>query len=110
MRRTGASLVLLVVMSAVFAPLAHATLTPNAHACCVKQHHRGATTVRPGSSSDQSRHACCTLATLSATPAQGPKLSGRPLPAHPFVEEFYPAVESSDPIARESERAPPTER
>jgi hypothetical protein len=106
MRRTCASLLLLLVLGATFAPVAHASYGKSAHACCLKKSH-GKTAISQAASYDQGQHACCTLATLdTATPA-APRLATRPQLAHPIIEEFYPAEGSAEPIALESERAPP---
>jgi hypothetical protein len=93
-----------VVALTAFAPLAQAKLT-NGHACCVKQRH--AQTPAATSSASASQHDCCTLAPVTpAAPTTTTKFPARPLPAHPFVEEFYPASESSDSISQTAERAP----
>lgn len=109
MRRACASLLLLVLMGAIFAPLAHASLTPRSHACCVKQKHSAATSIGQASA-DRARHACCTLALEGAAAPAAPRLAARPLPAHPIIEEFYPSADSAEPIAHESERAPPAQQ
>ncbi|HSE49962.1 MAG TPA: hypothetical protein VLA96_12205 [Terriglobales bacterium] len=106
MRRTCASLLLLLVLGVIFAPLAHASYGRSAHACCLKKTH-GKTAISQAASHGQSRHACCTLATLdTATPA-APRPATRPQLAHPVIEEFYPAEDSAEPLALESDRAPP---
>src|SRR2546423_15674451 len=107
MRRSIASLALLVVVLAVFAPLAHATVLRNAHACCFKKQHSG-TAVSRATSGDPAQHACCSLATLAATPAARITLGARPLPAHPFITEFYPDADSTDAVPHQANRAPPT--
>src|SRR5438477_11824514 len=106
MRKLAAHLALVVVVLAVFAPVAHATVLRNAHACCFKQHH-DATAIGRLSSMDTSQHACCSLATLHATPAARTTLCARPLPAHPFLTEFYPDADSSDAAPNQAGRAPP---
>jgi hypothetical protein len=106
MRKVTASLALLVVGFAVFAPVAHATVLRNAHACCFKRQHSG-TAVSRSTSADPAQHACCSLATLHATPAVRATLGSRPLPAHPFVTEFYPDADSSDSAPNQADRAPP---
>jgi hypothetical protein len=105
MRRTCASLLLLLLVAAMFAPLADASYGKS-HACCLKKGH-GKTAVSQPATSDTSKHACCTLATLGAAAPSAPRQTARPQRAHPIIEEFYPSAESTDPIALESERAPP---
>ena len=106
MRKVTASLALLVVALAVFAPVAHATVLRNAHACCFKKQHSG-TAVSRANAADPAQHACCSLATLHATPAAPTTMVSRPLPAHPFVTEFYPDADSSDTAPNQANRAPP---
>jgi len=106
MRKVTATLALLVVALAVFAPVAHATVLRNAHACCFKKQHSGVAVSR-ATAGDMSQHACCSLATLHATAATGTTLGSQPLPAHPFVTEFYPDADSSDAAPSQANRAPP---
>ena len=106
MRKVTASLALLVVVLAVFAPVAHATVLRNAHACCFKKQHAGAAVGRQDSA-DPAQHACCSLATLAATPAAQPALSSRPQTSHPFVTEYHPDADSSHSVRRQADRAPP---
>jgi len=106
MRRVTASLALLVVALAVLAPVAHATVLRNAHACCFKKQHSG-TAVSRATSADPAQHACCSLATLNATPAAPTTMESRPQPAHPFITEFYPDADSSDAAPNQANRAPP---
>ncbi|MBI2678187.1 MAG: hypothetical protein HYX28_05355 [Candidatus Koribacter versatilis] len=106
MRRVTASLALFVVMLAVFAPMARATVLRNADACSFKKQHRG-TAISHRESSGASQHARCSPATLQATPAAPATLGARPLPSHPFVTEFYPDAESTDAAPRQANRAPP---
>lgn len=107
MRRSFASLLLLVLVAAMFAPLAHASLGKPAHACCVRRHHGGGKAASSSAPAESSRHACCTLALERVAAPAAPPLAARPAAAHPVIEEFYPALESQDALARESERAPP---
>ncbi|MDP9267763.1 MAG: hypothetical protein M3P27_05490 [Acidobacteriota bacterium] len=106
MRKVTASLALLIVAVAVFAPVAHATVLRNAHACCFKKQQSGRAVSR-STAADPAQHACCSLATLHATPAANKAQGSRPLPAHPFVTEFYPAADSSDAAPNQANRAPP---
>ena len=106
MRRTCASLLLLLVLGAIFAPLAHASYGKTSHACCLKKNH-GKTAISQAAAHDQSQHACCTLATLHAAAPTVSRPATRPQLAHPVIEEFYPSEESAEPIALESDRAPP---
>jgi|GEM_PF-6032908 len=106
MRKVTATLALLVVALAVFAPVAHATVLRHAHACCFKKQHSGVAMSR-ATSGDASQHACCSLATLNAAATAGTTLGSRPLPAHPFVTEFYPDADSSDAPPSQANRAPP---
>ena len=109
MRKVTAHLALLVVVLAVFAPVAHATVLRNAHACCFKRQHSATAIAHMNGtgSSDPMQHACCSLATLHATPAARTTLGARPLPAHPFVTEFYPDADSTDAAPNQANRAPP---
>jgi hypothetical protein len=106
MRKVTASLALLVVALAVFAPVAHATVLRNAHACCFKKQHSGKA-VSHATAADPAQHSCCSLATLHAAAAAPTTMGSRPLPAHPFVSEFYPDADSSDAAPNQANRAPP---
>ena len=106
MRKASASLALLVITLAVFAPVAHATVLRNAHACCFRQHH-GESAILQASSGDAAQHACCSLATLHAASPARTALGGHRLPSHPFITEFYPDPDSSESSSHQADRAPP---
>jgi hypothetical protein len=109
MRKLAAHLALVVVVLAVFAPVAHATVLRNAHACCFRRQHSATDVAHVNGTglADPLQHACCSLATLHATPAARTTLGARPLPAHPFVSEFYPDADSTDAAPNQANRAPP---
>ena len=107
MRRTIAITALLVVMAAVLAPMAQATIGAKSHACCLRQHH-GAATMSALGSGDSGQHACCSAATLLTSAAPARAAGVKPLPTHPFITEFYPDADSSDSTPRQANRAPPT--
>jgi hypothetical protein len=102
MRRIWASALLLVVALAVLAPLAQATVLRDAHACCFK--HRQ----QPGFSTPMAQHNCCGHATLTPAGALArPASTVRPATTHPFLEEFYPSADSSEPAENRAQRGPP---
>ena len=106
MRRSLASLLLLVVALAVFTPLAQATVLRNAHACCFRRHHGDAPALSR-SGGDPAQHACCGAATvLVATPAL-PAAAVQPLAVHALAAEFTSATRFSARLSRPSGRAPP---
>jgi hypothetical protein len=106
MRRSLASLLLLVVALAVFTPLAQATVLRNAHACCFKRHH-GAAPAVTRSGGDPAQHACCGAATvLVATPAL-PAAATQPLAVHALAAELARTAGFFGHLSRPSGRAPP---
>lgn len=97
MRRTCASLLLLLLAGASFAPLAHAKLT-------------GAAPPRPEvtlPSAGGSQHGS---GALPGEPPSARLAPARPLPAHPIIEEFYPPEKPADALARETEAAASSDR
>ena len=108
MRRSLASLLLLVVAVAVFMPLAQATVLRDAHACCFKRHHDAPAVSRLGG--DPAQHACCGAATvLVATPAL-PAAAAQPLAVHALTAELSAATSFSVHLSRPSGRSPPSAR
>ena len=109
MRRFLASLTLLVMVAAVLAPVAHASVTKDPHACCFKRHH-DTTTVTRVMSMDPAEQDCCGTAILhAAAPAPSPAAAAKPALSHPFLVEFYPSADSSDSATRQAQRAPPAD-
>lgn len=107
MRRTWASALLLVLVAAMFVPLAGASIPRDAHACCRKAHDQAM--FQRQMPCGPSQHSCCgaTVMNVAATPAARPMTAAKPAASHPYVEEFYPAQESSDGLTRQAQRAPP---
>jgi hypothetical protein len=107
MRRSLASLLLLVVALAVFAPLAEATVLRNAHACCFKRRHGDAPALSR-SGGDPAQHACCGAATVLAATPSLPAADMQPLAAHGLAAELGRTSRISLHLSRPSGRAPPS--
>ena len=108
MRRFLSSVLLLVVVAAVFAPAASASIAKNVHACCLKRHYDTNTLERQNSCGPM-QHSCCgATLNVAATLATRPAAAVKPAASHPFLQEFYPDADSSDSVTRQAQRAPPT--
>jgi hypothetical protein len=109
MRRTWASALLLVLVAAMFVPLASASIPRDAHACCHKAHDQAMFQRQMPCGPGQ--HSCCgaTVMNVAAAPAARPMTAAKPAKSHPFLVEFYQDADSSVSATRQADRAPPAD-
>ena len=111
MRRLLASLVVLLLLTAVATPALAAISAPPRHACCLRAHHCSADA---HASISASQHDCCPAlavpASLRAAAPAVPATFRAPHDSHPFVTEsirYGPAARQPD---ERQERSPPADK
>src|SRR3954469_595551 len=111
MRRFAANLALLFVLGAFTGP-AWANVSVNQHACCIRaKHHCGSPALPSSTARVRSANDCCSHCVPSAVErsATAPALTPVALQrdAHPYVTEFLPLFDATQPSTTPEGRAPP---